>query len=49
MITKYFMSQKTYDMWVKSTNETTYNNCPIEIDDSIKYGGVEHLLCEEVK
>jgi len=49
MITKYFMSEKTLDMWIKNTGENIYKGCPIEIDNSVPYGGVEHFISEEVE
>jgi hypothetical protein len=43
MIEKYFMSRKTLDMWIAKTGNNTYMSCPIEIDNSIPYGAVEHI------
>ena len=40
---KYLMSEKTLNVWIKKTDNNTYKGCPIEIDNSIPYGGVEHV------
>lgn len=37
------MSRKTLDMWITQTENNTYRGCPVEIDNSIPYGGVEHI------
>jgi hypothetical protein len=42
MIVKHFMAQKTLDMWRKYSEDDMYKGCPIEIDNSIPYGAVEH-------
>ncbi len=42
MIEKYFMSQKTWNILMTFLLDRTYAGCPIEIDDSISYGAVEH-------
>lgn len=39
---KYFMSEKTLDMWIKHSGTNIYGGCPIEIDNSVPYGTVEH-------
>ena len=43
MLEKYLMSGKTLDMWIAKTGKNTYKGCPIEIDNSIPHGGVEHI------
>jgi len=43
MIEKYLMSEKTLNMWIDRTGNNNYNGCPIEIDNSIPYGVVEHI------
>jgi len=40
---KYLMSEKTLEMWIDNTGNGTYKGCPIEIDNSVPYGGVEHI------
>ena len=40
---KYLMSEKTLIIWIDQTDTNTYKGCPIEIDNSISYGGVEHI------
>lgn len=48
MIEKYLMSEKTLDILIRETGGNTYKGCPVEIDDSIPYGGVDPIE-KEVK
>ena len=44
---KYWMSKKTLDMWIAYSGDNTYKGCPIEIDNSIPYGAVDHIHDED--
>lgn len=48
MLEKYLMSEKTLDMWIETTGDNTYNGCPVDIDNSIPYGGVEYIENSDV-
>lgn len=43
MSERYQMSEKTLVLWTDHSGKNTYKGFPIEIDNSIPYGAVEHI------